>query len=83
MGKLQQDFEEEYSELKDDLLALGHSESVIDEELRLMSMVWKHAHDKYSQDNQKYIDLLKDIYYNSDTSSWVEESIETLLGDLL
>lgn len=83
MNKLQQDFDEQYSNLKEDLRSLGHSEKGIDESLQLMSMVWKHAHDKYSQDNQKYIDLLKDIYYNSDTSSWVEESIEELLGDLL
>jgi len=83
MDKLQQDFEEEYSELKDDLLALGHSEGVIDEELRLMSMVWKHAHNKYSKDNQKYIDLLKDIYYNYDLPNGVDQKIEKLLGDLL
>ena len=82
MNQLQQDFEEEYN-LKEDLLALGHPEKGIDETMQLMFMVWKHAHNKYSQDNQKYIDLLKDIYYNSDTSSWVEESIEKLLGDLL
>lgn len=82
MNQLQQDFEEEYN-LKEGLLALGHPEKGIDETMQLMFMVWKHAHNKYSQDNQKYIDLLKDIYYNSDTSSWVEESIEKLLGDLL
>ena len=81
MNKLQQDFEEEYSELKDDLLALGHSESVIDEELRLMSMVWKHAHNKYSQDNQKYIDLLKDIYYAYDLPDGAFQKIKKLLGD--
>lgn len=83
MDQLQQDFEEEYSELKDDLLALGHSESVVDEELRLMFMVWKHAHNKYSQDNKKYIDLLKDIYYNYDLPKGVDQKIEKLLGDLL
>ncbi len=44
---------------------------------------WEAAYFTYSQDNQKYIDLLKDIYYNSDTSTWVEESIEKLLGGLL
>lgn len=38
---------------------------------------------KYSKDNQKYIDLLKDIYYNYGLPNSVDQKIEKLLGDLL
>ena len=83
MSQLQQDFESFFKwDYQGDVdFSNGINYSSVEAEIGFK--YWEAAYFTYSQDNQKYIDLLKDIYYNSDTSSWVEESIEKLLGGLL
>lgn len=46
---------------------------------------WKMAHNKYSQDSQKYIDLLRDLYYTHgyELPAGSFQKIKKLLGDLL
>ena len=79
MNQLQQDFEAYF---KWDIDFQGEiNYSWIEAKIGLA--YWEAAHNKYSQDNQKYIDLLKDIYYNSEVSDEVDMKIEKLLGDLL
>lgn len=49
------------------------------EQIRLAHYFWVAS----KRVNQKYIDLLKDIYYNYDLPNGVDQKIEKLLGDLL
>lgn len=83
MSKLQQDFE--------DYFGFSHDMSKYNTGIYLnidtyhLYCGWKIAHNKYSQDNQKYIDLLKDIYYSGYYSKTrdFDVEIEKVLGDLL
>lgn len=85
MTKLQQDFEEwatsyhgAYSIGKVSIPVLVYSNHNVHHDWTM----WQRVYNKYSQDNQKYIDLLKDIYYSDDIKE-IDEKIEKLLGDLL
>ena len=86
MSKLQQDFEEwatsyhgAYNIGKVSIPVLVYSNHNVHHDWTM----WQRVYNKYSQDNQKYIDLLKDIYYNYDLPNGVDQKIEKLLGDLL
>jgi hypothetical protein len=79
MNQLQQDFEAYFKRDMDFQGEINYSWI----EAKIGLAYWEAAHNKYSQDNQKYIDLLKDIYYNYDLPSGVDQKIEKLLGDLL
>lgn len=55
------------------------------DEVHAAWQTWQAAHNKYSQDSQKYIDLLRDLYYTHgyELPSGSFQKIEKLLGDLL
>lgn len=84
MDKLQQDFEQ-YITSEYTTAPKPSENSIIYQDMLVYYMWqgWCAAHNKYSQDNQKYIDLLKDIYYNENPPNRIDEKIEKLLGDLL
>ena len=83
IDKVQQDFEE-WAVRTYGTARMGFSAGFYSrDEVHAAWQTWQASHNKYSQDNQKYIDLLRDIYYNYEVGVDLDKKIEKLLGDLL
>lgn len=81
MNQIQQDFEAYFKWCEDISGEVDYS--LIEAETGFK--YWEAAYFTYSQDNQKYIDLLRDLYYTHgyELPSGSFQKIEKLLGDLL